>query len=127
MQAEPGSEAMSLIRPGMALEPKPVPRLTVEEQVLVELGKVSSTVSEIRDSQREMRQELLGTPDKDESQHGRLPRLESDVKELKSEVKTLREGKIRTKAYIAGAAGVGGVCGAVMGFLGKLVIEFLRK
>jgi hypothetical protein len=121
---------MTLVRSQPQLVPKVQPQaageMTVEQLVLVEVQKIGETVNAIAASQRDLRIQLMGSA-QDETEHGRLPRVEDDVRLLKKEVQAQREAKISEKGYRRGAAAIGGAVGALAAFLAHVLIALLKR
>jgi hypothetical protein len=61
----------------------------MEQQILLEIQKVSAGQDNLKGQVRDLRMSLMGSGDDGETEHGRLPMAESEIKELREYIKTL--------------------------------------
>lgn len=102
-------------RSALIQQQEPTLEDTLEQQILQELQKVSRGQDSLKGQVRDLRMSLMGNGDEGETEHGRLPIAESEIKEIKSDVKMLKEAHVRYGVYgkfitagsAAIAAGVG--------------------
>lgn len=100
--------------------------LSVEQQILAELGAIHVKVSTIEKSGEELRVNLLGSTE-EETKHGRLPRLEALVETMKAQLDSQKETIIRWKAYGAVIAAMSSAIGAVISLGVEMVIHIAEK
>jgi hypothetical protein len=89
--------------------------------VLAELRDLTGKVDHWGREVELLKVNLLGGVGAD-TEHGRLPKLETEVRGLEPRVKALEEDKIQRKAYLAAVAALGGFIGGLVG----LVIQILK-
>lgn len=101
--------------------------MTLEAKILKEL-------SDLNESHKYLRVMLMGGVYGEIEHAGRLPLLDSALKDLRVEaerrderIKSLEEDRIRLNTAIQIASGIGSVVGALFGTIATLVVNTLRK
>jgi hypothetical protein len=119
---------MSLIRPEARLELSGELSLetTVEQRILAELQRLTTSVGKVEHNQQLMSVRLLGDVDGD-TEHGRLPIVEAKVTNHDGRLSALESDNIRWRAYIAAAACFGGIVGSVLSLIGRLLVTAATK
>ena len=97
------------------IQSAPILEVTLEQQILTELQKVSQQQSELKGQVRDLRMSLMGKGDEGETEHGRLPLVESKVENFDARLKVLEDAHVRYGVYgrfiTGGSAAAAGVIG----------------
>jgi hypothetical protein len=73
--------------------------VTLEQQILAELQKVSQGQDNLKGQVRDLRMSLMGKGDEGETEHGRLPIAESEIKAIDKRLEVLEEAHVRYGVY----------------------------
>lgn len=71
----------------------------MEQKILAELEKVSAQQGDLKGQVRDLRMSLMGNGDSGETEHGRLPIAESEIKSLREDVAMLKDAHVRYGVY----------------------------
>jgi hypothetical protein len=100
--------------------------MSLQQQILGELGHLNKSVMKIDHNQQLMSVALLGSIDGD-TKHGRLPIVEMRVDNHAQRLEALEADRIRWNTAVRTASVIAGCVGAVMGTLATLLMNFLTR
>lgn len=118
---------MALLRPENAASQEPSVALEakVEHQILTELQGLNKSVVDLKHEQKLMAVRLLGDVDGD-TPHGRLPILETTVKDHGIRLSIVETNQTRWKAYFGAGIAIGSVAGSIVALVVKSAIDLFR-
>lgn len=100
------------------IQSAPILEVTLEQQILTELQKVSAQQGELKGQVRDLRMSLMGAGDSGETEHGRLPIAENKLGDIDERLKVLEDAHVRYGVYgrfiSAGSAFIAGLTGVIV-------------
>lgn len=87
--------------PGISLRQEMVPELNLEQQILLQLEKLTQNQDELKGQVRDLQTGLMGRGDGQETPYGRIPMMQSEVRRLSEKVATLEATDVTAKAAYA--------------------------
>jgi hypothetical protein len=118
---QPRSRKSALIQPETSME------VTLEQQILTELQKVSQGQDNLKGQVRDLRMSLMGKGDDGETEHGRLPIAEAQIENHEERLKVLEKAHVEYGVYgrfvTAGSAFLAGLVGFGVELLGHLFFD----